>query len=57
MYEAGGPQGTSRDGHDAFSVGDVEYLKMLVGHENGYRELVGLVDPVTSQNRKIVFES
>ena len=42
VYEASGPQGTSRAGYDAFSVGAVEFLKMLVGYENGYKKIVGV---------------
>jgi len=42
VYEASRPQGTSRAGHDVFSVGDVEFIKMLFGYENGYRKVVGV---------------
>ena len=42
VYEASGPQGTSWADYDSFSMGDVEFLKMLVGNENGYRKVVGV---------------
>jgi len=45
MDEAGGPQGTSGAGDDAFGVGGGEFLRMLVGHETGPGKVVGAGGP------------